>query len=265
MSNSLRFAAIAVAAGVGLGTSTALADGYFGGSVKDVPVAVTDTWSGLYIGAAVGYGVATTEVNDTLSLKHKYDKDGDGIKIPILNLDGLSSEGALGTLTLGYDHQISPGILVGIFGDYTFGDLEHETSVLGGLGKVESSLGDNWSIGARIGLIRDKTLWYAMAGYTESDLDWSLSVLGGEVSGGETLSGYFVGLGVEHQIFNNVSLKLDYRFYDYDALNYSDSGKFLCLEWKNNLEIDTDVHAVRVGLNWKFNSFDAPMSPAPLK
>lgn len=267
MTSSLRVTALALAAGTGLGASGALADGYFGGSIKDAPVVSVDSWSGLYIGAAVGYGVATTDVDVSKQWKHKEHKWSDPKSI--LNLDGLSSEGALGTLTLGYDHQVTPGLLIGVFGDYTFGDLENEISLFEGFGgpKLQSELKDTWSIGARIGLVRDKTLWYVMAGYTETDLDWSLSVKGDEkASGGETLDGYFVGLGVEHQIFNNVSLKLDYRFSDYDGLNLSHEHDFGCWEVKKNLETDTDVHAVRLGLNVKFNNlFEREIAAAPLK
>ena len=267
MTSSLRVTALALAAGVGLGASGAVADGYFGGSIKDTPVVSVDSWSGLYIGAAVGYGVATTDVDVSTQWKRKK-KDWDPKNsVDLLDLDGLSSEGALGTLTLGYDHQITPGLLIGVFGDYTFGDLENNVSVIEGFGKVTSELGDSWSVGARIGLVRDKTLWYVMAGYTETDLDWSLSVKGDEkASGGETLDGYFVGLGVEHQIFNNVSLKLDYRYSDYDALNLSHEHDFGCWEVKKNLETDTDVHAVRLGLNVKFNNlFEREIAAAPLK
>ena len=253
------FFGLAIGTALAFSAGSALADGYYGGSIKDAPVASVDTWSGLYIGAAVGYGVATTEVDISAQ-----NEEG-GEKFSLLNLDGLSSEGAIGTLTLGYDHQVTPGLLIGIFGDYTFGDLENEYSALGGLAKVSSEIGDSWSIGARIGLVRDKTLWYVMAGYTEADLDWDLSLNGQKVAGGgESLDGYFVGLGVEHQLFNNVSLKLDYRFSDYDALNFSHEDE--CL--KSNLEIDTEVHAVRLGVNWKvdlFGSRHAAADYTPLK
>ena len=258
------FFGLAIGTALAFSAGSALADGYYGGSIKDAPVASVDTWSGLYIGAAVGYGVATTEVDIS---KQKWKNEKWGEKKSLLNLDGLSSEGAIGTLTLGYDHQVTPGLLIGIFGDYTFGDLENEVSLFKGFGgpKLNSQIGDNWSIGARIGLIRDKTLWYVMAGYTEADLDWDLSFGGQKVaSGGESLDGYFVGLGVEHQLFNNVSLKLDYRFSDYDALNFSD--EYGC--WKGNLEIDTEVHAVRLGVNWKvdlFGSRHAAADYTPLK
>jgi len=260
------FFGLAVGTALAFSAVPAFADGYYGGSIKDAPAVSVDSWSGLYIGAAVGYGVATAEVDKSVQFKKGNDPWSD--KFSILNLDGLSSEGAIGTLTLGYDHQVTPGLLIGIFGDYTFGDLENEYSALGGLAKVSSEIGDSWSIGARIGLVRDKTLWYVMAGYTEADLDWALSLFGTKYGGSESLDGYFVGLGVEHQLFNNVSLKLDYRFSDYDALNFSHTKDWGCWEFKKNLEIDTEVHAVRLGVNWKvdlFGSRHAAADYTPLK
>jgi len=94
MTSSLRVTALALAAGMGLGASGTLADGYFGGSIKDTPVVSVDSWSGLYIGAAVGYGVATTDVD--VSKQWKKHGGGWGDPISILDLDGLSSEARLG-------------------------------------------------------------------------------------------------------------------------------------------------------------------------
>lgn len=243
---------VSLAAGAAMVASTgaATADGYGYGSVKDAAAPVEQVnWNGLYIGAAIGYGVATTDVEKSVQFK---DHKGWSPKYSILDLDGLSSEGALGTLTLGYDREVIPGLLIGVFGDYTFGDLDNDFSAFEGLAKVNSELGDSWSVGARIGLITHKTLWYAMAGYTQADLDWEVHALGEKIaSGGETLDGYFVGLGVEHQLFHNLSLKLDYRYSDYDGLDQS--NELYCTKF--NLDTDTDVHAVRLGVNWKVDLF----------
>src|SRR5690606_25826665 len=111
---------IAAGAALTLSANAALADGYGYGSVKDATVAPQVNWNGLYIGAAVGYGIATTDLSgysDTYEVKEwghlwqlfgpkhwHWNSAGTAAK-------GLSGDGAQGTLTLGYDRQIHPGLL----------------------------------------------------------------------------------------------------------------------------------------------------------
>ena len=253
------------AASVGL-VGAAHADGYSRTSAKDAPVmAEAVNWNGAYIGAAIGYGIATTDVD----LKYKgYDYGYDeykavdyyeGSSSSLFSLDGISSEGVQGTITVGYDRQIHPGVLAGIFADYTFGDLDTNASLLGAI-KLDAEISDTWSVGARLGLIRSNTLWYAMAGYTESDLNWKISAYGYKLaSGGENLTGYFIGGGVEHQLARGLTLKAEYRFSDYDQVT-------LAKGYGLSLDTETDVHSVRVGVAWKFDMFDRTPEPvAPLK
>jgi len=274
---------IAAGAALTLSANAALADGYGYGSVKDGPVVAPQVnWNGLYIGAAVGYGIATTDLSgysDTYEVKewglYGSEKHWHG-NFAGTAAKGLSGDGAQGTLTLGYDRQIHPGLLVGIFGDYTFGDLDND-HWLGGYSEhgkqyifddswfepahLSTKIGNNWSIGGRIGLVRENTLWYAFAGYSQADFDWKLvSYFDGESFGGgsgsKTLKGYFLGLGVEHQLFQNVSLKLEYRYTNYDKVtfgSYYEEGKNYYHE--SEFRADPDVHSIRLGVNWKVDLF----------
>jgi outer membrane immunogenic protein len=240
-----------------------------GGSMKDAPAApcCDANWSGLYLGAAVGYGMASTE----LDVNHQYwDYDNGVWESPthLFNLDGLSSQGATGTLTVGYDRQVHPGLVIGVFGDYTFGDLDTDVTLNifdAFTARLGAHLGDTWSVGARIGLVRSCcTMWYALAGYTQSELGWDLHVDGYKVaSGSEDLKGYFIGGGVEQQLGRGLSLKLEYRFTSFDGVRigsyYFDEGM-----QRINLDTETDVHSVRLGVSWKFG-LDHRAEAAPLK
>lgn len=267
---------IAAGAALTLSANAALADGYGYGSVKDAAVAPQVNWNGLYIGAAVGYGIADTEISGesyTFNWLHwlvwESNVAGTAAK-------GASSDGVQGTLTLGYDRQIHPGLLVGIFGDYTFGDLENEIGMGGysaiGVGffplfvfpesaYLKTEIGNSWSIGGRIGLVRESTLWYAFAGYTQADLDWDHTVLirdelAGGGSGSEKLKGYFLGLGVEQQLFQNVSLKLEYRYTNYDKVKFGASYGWWDVEnHHSEFRADPDIHSIRLGVNWKVDLF----------
>lgn len=271
----MKKALIGLAAGAVLTISagTASADGYAYGSVKDAAPVQQVNWNGLYLGAAVGYGIANTDISG-YSYTEVYDGWSWGDEnFAAIAAKGLSSDGAQGTITLGYDRQIHPGLLVGVFGDYTFGDLENETW-MGGYSyddwdeyswfepaRLRTKIGNNWSIGGRIGLVRENTLWYVFAGYAQADLDWNLTSYFdydpvGEGSGSEKLKGYFLGLGVEHQLFQNVSLKLEYRYTDYDKVTFGGSNYgYVGVDHESEFRADTDIHSVRLGVNWKVDLF----------
>jgi len=174
------------------------------------------SWTGLYIGASAGYAFGNTETMGAAA--------GDS---------DVTVRGAQGIVTVGYDFRLSPGWLFGLFADYAFGEVDG--SILGGtLDKISSTIDNQWAIGARLGYLRASTLWYATAGYTEADWHVQLGPKGHD----ETLSGYFVGLGVEQAFSQALSLKLEYRFSSYDTV-------------PGALSFDNEVSSIRVGVNWK--------------
>lgn len=168
-------------------------------------------WNGLYVGAAAGYGMGTMRLVDA-------------------DVSDPSLKGAQGSVALGYDFQLTPGLVLGAFADYTFGAVDTTFSL------TTFSFDNQWSIGTRLGLVRSCcTLWYATAGYTQAD--FRISEEGRSLE--ETMKGYFVGLGVEQALSKNVSLKLEYRYSDYDDVTVL------------GVAFDNEAHAIRLGANWK--------------
>jgi outer membrane immunogenic protein len=206
---------IAAAATLALAAAEAGAEGYERArSIKDwtSPGNCCQThWGGLYVGAAAGYGLGTMRFVDA-------------------DVGDPSLKGAQGSVALGYDFQLKPGLVLGAFADYTFGAVETTFSL------TTFSFDNQWSVGARLGLVRSCcTLWYGMAGYTQADFE----IADQGVINEETMKGYFVGLGVEQALGKDVSLKLEYRYSDYDDVTVL------------GVPFDNDAHAVRLGANWK--------------
>lgn len=269
---------LATAAALIVAAGAANADGYSYGSVKDLPPPAPQVnWHGLYFGVAVGYGIASTELK---ARAEEWDPVPPSVyeldELAVSKLDGISSKGFQGTLTLGYDRLIHPNFLIGIFGDYTFGDLKTDGSANLWLGwadfeassRFSVKVKDSWAIGARIGLIRACcTMWYLSGGYAQADFDWKIAGAeydGGDlvdsdyISGGKKLKGWFIGGGVEHQLHDNLFLKLDYRYTNYDKkrlASYSGPGDCCDEIVRAYLDSQTDVHTVRLGLNWKVDLF----------
>jgi outer membrane immunogenic protein len=209
-------------ASVGLITAAALtlaakdisAEGIAGrAGIKEGPYAAPLGWTGFYVGAAVGYGFDTDRL------------DAGGERFD------FSLTGTQGVLSAGYDFQLSPRIVVGVFGDYGFGELDGFSE------NIKFTVEEQWAIGARLGVLATpSTLLYASGGYTQAEFAFSDS----DENTSKTLDGVFVGLGVEQTINRGLSLRLDYRFSSYEDVEV---GEFIH---------DNDTHSVRLGLSWRF-------------
>jgi outer membrane immunogenic protein len=234
----------------------AAADGYHSGSLKDdAPVAescCSNGWGGLYIAGSVGWGFANVDYS------HKVD----GTTIGSFDDD---FDGVTGTIAVGYDKVVSDGLLVGVFTDYTFGELDGTNSYTlpnSAVNTINLSYDNAWAVGARVGLIRDSILWYATAGYTHAELDTDVDELGDE-----DLDGYFLGAGFEKMLRDCWSLKVEYRFSDYGKTTLFDDVATGggCTACRNKIDVDNEVHSIRVGLSYKFNAPRETAEYTPLK
>ncbi len=249
---------LAAGAAFSIAATAAHADGYGYGSVKDSMVIQQVNWNGLYIGAAIGYGVAST------TLKYEYEdhywQDYDSYRY-----DGISGNGFQGVLTLGYDRQIHPGFVLGVFGDYALGDLKSEFDFQAiwddepYRDRSHLKLKDSWAVGARLGLLHSCcTMWYVTAGYAAGKLNWGdrdYWYFDGE-RGNTKLNGWFVGGGIEQQLTGDLFLKFDYRYTDYGSETlysylYSSDDQ----NESGTVSADTSVHSIRLGVNWKVDLF----------
>ena len=236
---------LGVAAALLLSAAPAAADGMpTKGSVKAAPVAVGPNWNGFYLGVGIGAGAVVHDLS--VSARDHYD-EGYG-NYNVLNFDGIGGEGVFGTVTLGYDRVIRPGWVAGVFVDYDFSGISTDVSVPA-LGGIRASLDhtDSWSIGARLGFLTNaSTLLYGTAGYTQADFD-----LGSNVSDlnnylrSPSVSGYFVGAGIETFLRDNWTLKLEYRFSQFDEDTILDLGDI-------KIDLEPSMHTARLVLSYKF-------------
>jgi outer membrane immunogenic protein len=218
----LRLSFLGIAAGSAFAFATSEANAH-----GDGPYAGPFSWTGFYIGAAAGYGTGTAKVTNNPGVAGDFD---------------TSIRGGQGILSLGYDYRAGPKFVVGVLADYAFGDLDGTTA--GSTFTVDKQ----WAIGARLGFLSTRsTLWFATAGWTRADFEIDAPALT------RTLDGYFVGAGVEQAFTPNLSLKVEYRFSNYEDFQ-PDSG--------SPLTIDNDVQSIRLGLNWTFGGRE---ERAPIK
>lgn len=187
------------------------------------------------------------------------------------NFDGIGGEGAFFTGQIGFDWQIAPQFVLGAFFDYDFSGIETDINLSVPLAPLSVSApikaDSHWSIGARFGVLptasRD-TLWYAVAGYTQLSMDDLTITASGTPSFSETLAlpdfkGYFIGGGVETMLTNDIGLKAEYRFSQYDRESiFSDPG-FI------DVGAEPSMHSARLVVNYKFPLHRSIVEQAPLK
>jgi outer membrane immunogenic protein len=231
---------VGVAAALALVTGNAAADGIVD---RRAPIAASEpvvipSWTGFYVGAGIGGGAV---VHD-MSLR-----DDIGT---IASLDGIGGEGVLGTAIVGWDWQLGPKSVLGVFVDYDFSDISTDFRVPGLFG---SSIDHDhsWSIGGRLGwLATPTTLLYATGGYSEARFsgfaDFSdFAGLGG-ISDHRTFTGWFAGAGVDTRIAaSNWFLRLEYRFTQYDSERF-------WLDDVTHLDVEPSMQSVRATLTYKF-------------
>lgn len=190
-------------------------------------------FSGVYAGISLGYANASSEITNEIIDNVAPDY--------IFTRDDIGADDAVGAFTLGYDRQIGSGIVIGVFGDYTFGELSSNVSLTAGA-NLDLEVSDMWAIGGRVGIVmRGGMMVFATAGYTEADLEFE--------GQGFDLDGYFVGGGIEHELGRGFYLKAEYRYADYGETRLFQSSAPCCSE---TLDSDTDVHSIRLGVNYKF-------------
>lgn len=140
-----------------------------------------------------------------------------------------------GGVFAGYDQQVAPQVVVGAEAGADFGaDDAVETTT--GTGVV--AIDPKWSLDltARAGyLIDPSTLAYVRGGYTNARVETTATTPLSELAESENRDGWLVGAGIERQLLERVSARLEYRYSD---LSEGDG--------------DYDRHRVLAGVAYRF-------------
>lgn len=191
-------------------------------------------WQGLYWGGSIGYGWGDSE--------HFYDRND--------NHGTASNElsGGLASLTLGYNHMIRPGWVVGIEGDLGVMDLSADDKVIfdGHIWKAE--YGTLWgTVRARAGMLWGSSLLYLTGGWAFAEVnEVGIGDADGQTATNEDVrSGWVLGAGVEHAFAPGMTAKLEYLHMDfgrYDGFS----------ENQEDYYFENSIDLIRTGVNFKF-------------
>jgi hypothetical protein len=177
--------------------------------------APTQSWTGIWAAAMAGYSMS----NSDLSLDAFGKGENGPERLNVAKLSGLGGEGFDATLQLGGDIQVGR-IVLGGWGEYSFGGTETTASVLGGAGKLKIEQGDSYGAFGRIGMAMGDTLLYGAGGYVWTSFDGTPTVGDGQAKGSSDFSGPAAEIGVEHRFSPNIRGKLSgrYTFFDEETV-----------------------------------------------
>jgi outer membrane immunogenic protein len=208
------------------------------GSGDYTPSAPLFTWTGFYLGGQIGYGWAGNNLSG----------GGPGFAFSGIN---YVPNGVVGGAHIGYNLQYSQ-IVFGIEGDidgtginksYNWGPLAFGSQI-----PVEGS------IRGRLGLALDRALIYVAGGAAFAGVTNTYQSFFGYNSIGRSVAGWTVGGGLEYALFNNWSIRAEYRYADFGAATdypfAAVAGSAITHRLTENV--------VRAGFSYKFDGLFAP-------
>ena len=282
-----------------LGSIAALALGSVSPAALAADMAVPEpapvmSWTGFYIGGGGGIGWADVDVNarhcrrqhhdgghevaDVIVDDGKFECDPDHDFRRDFNED---SDGEfVGVVQGGFDWEVAPSFVIGAFASWEFTDIGNDNNfdeddtfgeAFEGRHRFENNLDGILTVAGRAGFARTQNLLlYGLVGWSWADIenDWRFRHVDDsdfDFHNGDDFNadGFTFGGGLEWRFWENLSLRAEYRFTDFD--NFEDNHRFTDgddHEFRRNFDVDLDVQRVLFTLNWRFGGFGAATAAA---
>ncbi len=191
-------------------------------------------WTGLYAGlsAGRGWGQSTQSYNRN---------DNHGLAM-------TESDGMVGALTLGYNHQLSGGAVVGIEGDIGLLDVSADDKIVYDGHNYKTSFGPWWaSVRGRLGYAWGPVLLYGTGGVALMGVDEvSIGNTPGETAyNRDRRSGWVAGGGIEYAFGSRTTLKAEYLHMDFGRYSGFSANQ-------EDYYFDNELDLLRFGLNYMF-------------
>jgi outer membrane immunogenic protein len=166
-----------------------------------------------------------------------------------------SLEGVSYGVGAGFDFDLG-GVVAGVEAEYSDSSGEQEADeTLDGIPFTSRiATGRDIYVGGRIGVrAAPSTLVYAKGGYTNTSIEFAAESADDRFELDSNVDGWRLGAGVEQLFGPNMYGKLEYRYSNYNNLDFSDDFDFEDLEGEDfGTDIDLDRHQVMVGVGFRF-------------
>jgi outer membrane immunogenic protein len=229
--------------------------------VAPQPASATEPWNGAYLGVNLGWGSAS--LNGDLKV---FNPGGIQYAHGFLSYD-VSPSGPFGGIQAGFNVR-SGGLFAGIEADLQASDLSSTSRtafappVISAFTYTASASVD-WfaTVRGRVGFATNDTLVYLTGGFAVAEVDYNATYLitgnnaFAKLKSNETQKGYVLGAGIEQSFGPNWSMKLEYLYINLGEQTV-EGALFFANGTPSNETVrssfDTDVHTVRLGLNYRF-------------
>jgi len=203
------------------------------------PPALFD-WSGLYVGANVGYAFGGERVGVFINGNFWDDLD-----------EELHTRGVFGGVLAGYNWQFG-NVVAGIEADFQLSRIADtiDVAVNGNRFGIGAELDANidWfgTVRARLGYAFDRTLVYATGGFAYGHYAYDIDALNYHAA--DIFTGWTIGAGIEHAFTDNLSARLEYLYVNLGRDTFS--GNFGGTTYSTT---PTPMfHSVRLAVSYRF-------------
>ena len=217
-------------------------------------------WNGPYVGLNLGQSWADAGGSVTV-----LDQGGNPISGP--DSYSIDADGMFGGVQVGFNRRIG-NFFFGLEGDLQTAGISGSSSTSAGGFTLVASASVDWFATARVrgGFASDTMLVYATGGFALAGVDFDATFKTANtsvhLSDDGTRFGLVLGAGLELALRSNWSLKIEYQY-----LNFGSQSSNGAYAWTNtqvvdcrdvvttgtntvSSSIDTDIHTVRIGLNY---------------
>lgn len=201
-------------------------------------------WSGFYVGAHAGASWASTIATDP---------NGTTFAPPGGNVN-VSGSGFLGGGQFGYNYQTGRWVF-GIEGDVSYADIHGATTSGFTIPNPNVGLSTrlDWlsTVTGRVGYAWNDTLIYGKAGAAFAGLSFNASVPAvGVFSGNDTRTGWTIGAGVEHALWDNWTVKAEYDYLDLGTHSVTAAP---AVGAPITADAKVTQHMIKLGANYRFS------------
>lgn len=218
----------------------------------------TYSWTGFYSGVDAGYRWAE---GNFASSPYTFLIPGSGTQpFPARSENYNLNSGIVG-LHGGYNFMITPTILAGVEGDWTWGFGKDNRSatftIFDGTALRSSEVNLTWqaTIRGRLGVVNGPWLFYGTAGAAFIHAKWSDNIsasgsfpsIAASWAASKTLTGWTAGVGIERMLDSNWIARVEYLYENFGSFSVPHGFG----PQTGTLDIG-DAHKLRVGISYKF-------------
>ena len=158
--------------------------------------------------------------------------------------DNTSPVGGFAGGNIGYDFTLHNNWILGVEADANFSNASDSGSGGGGFYTFEQKLDYFGTLRGRIGYAVGSNLFYGTGGWAWGHGTRNVAFPFGTFSDKQSLSGWTLGAGVEHEFTPNVIGRMQYLYTDYGTANYNILGL--------PVPVSMNTSTLSLGINLKF-------------